>query len=384
MRCASPSGSSPPDLGRLILADNLAERLANRIAGAGPITVADYMTSALTDPDYGYYTRARPDGGEPLGAAGDFTTAPEISQLFGELIGAWLIDCWRQAGSPDPVNLVELGPGRGTLMADIMRVARPVPEWRSAIRLHLVEVNPSLRRRQGETLAGFAPHWHDALADVPDGPVMLVANEFLDALPIRQLVFWDGVWRERLVGWSQDAGFHFTLSPGPSALSLLVPPGLNAALGTVFELSPAAIAVTTEICRRIAAQGGAALVIDYGRATSGPGESLQAVRDHRMVPALQTPGEADLSAHVDFGAVARIGRETGVAVAGPETQGAFLSALGIALRAARVKERLTEARALDVDQAVSRLTHSDAMGDLFKVVAITAPGMVPAGFGLEP
>src|ERR1700733_9338869 len=226
MRCASLSGLSLPDLGRLNLDGNLAERLENRIAGAGPITVADYMASALTDPDFGYYTRARPDGGEPLGAAGDFTTAPEISQLFGELIGAWLIDCWRQAGSPDPVNLVELGPGRGTLMADIMRVAQHVPEWRNAIRLHLVELGPSFRQRQAETLTGVAPQWHEALATVPDGPVMLVANEFLDALPIRQLVFWDGAWRERLVGWSQDAGFHFTLSSGSSTLSLLAPRAL--------------------------------------------------------------------------------------------------------------------------------------------------------------
>jgi NADH dehydrogenase [ubiquinone] 1 alpha subcomplex assembly factor 7 len=241
----------------------------------------------------------------------------------------------------------------------------------------------SLRQRQAEALAGFEPHWHDALADVPDGPVMLVANEFLDALPIRQLVFWDGVWRERLVGWSQGAGFHFTLSPGPSALSLLAPRALQPARGAVFEISPAAIAVTAEISRRVVSQGGAALLIDYGRAESGLGESLQAVRRHTMVAALDTPGEADLTAHVDFAAVARIARESGVSVSGPTPQGAFLDALGIGVRADRLRQGLTADGAHDLDQAVHRLTHADAMGTLFKAVALTAPGIAPAGFGLE-
>ncbi len=362
---------------------SLTQRLADRIAAAGPITVADYMASALTDPDFGYYTQARLDGGDPFGAAGDFTTAPEISQLFGELIGAWLIDCWRQAGAPDPVNLVELGPGRGTLMADILRVARHAPDWRNAIRLHLVEVNPALRLRQAETLAGSEPHWHDAFATVPDGPIMLVANEFLDALPIRQLVFWDGVWRERLIGWSREAGFHFTLSSSPSTLSLVMPKGLNPAQGAVFEISPAAIAVTAEISRRVAGQGGAALLIDYGKAVSGLGESLQAVRRHTMVPALETPGDADLTAHVDFEVVGRTAHEAGAGVSGPATQGAFLDALGIGQRADRLRQGLMADSARALDLATHRLTHADGMGTLFKAVALTAPGIVPAGFGPE-
>jgi len=356
---------------------SLAERLAARIAATGPITVADYMASALSDPDFGYYARA---DSTPLGAPGDFTTAPEISQLFGELIGAWLIDCWRQAGSPDPVNLVELGPGRGTLMADIMRVARAVPEWRAAIRLHLVEINPALRRSQAAALAGEAPVWHDTPADIPDGPIMLVANEFLDALPIRQLVFWGGKWRERTVGWSAEAGFHFTLSPGVSALSLLMPPDLRPDQGAVFEISPAVFGAVTEIGRRIARHGGAALLVDYGRTASGLGESLQAVRRHRMVPVLETPGEADLSAHVDFGAVTRVAREAGATVAGPVTQGAFLEALGIGARADRLKQKAPRDKADALDAGVRRLTGADAMGTLFKAVAITAAGIVPAGF----
>ena len=233
-----------------------------------------------------------------------------------------------------------------------------MPEWLSAIRLHLVEVNPSLRQRQAKTLAGFQPHWHDTLANVPDGPVMLVANEFLDALPIRQLVFWDDMWRERLVGWSQDAGFHFTLSPGPSALSLLAPRALQPAHGAVFEISPAVIAATADISRRVVSQGGAALLIDYGRIESGPGESLQAVRRHAMVPALDRPGEADLTAHVDFAAVARIARESGASVSGPASQGAFLEALGIGMRAERLRQGRTGDGVRDLDQAVRRLSTS--------------------------
>ena len=263
------------------------------------------MAAALGDPEHGYYRQA-----DPLGAEGDFTTAPEISQLFGELIGAWLIDCWDQAGRPERVNLVELGPGRGTLMADILRVARQVPEWLKAAQIHLVEINPRLRQTQAASLAGHAPQWHETFATMPDGPVMLVANEFLDAQPIRQLVFRNGAWRERLVDWNGEAGFHFVPSAEQSPLSLLVPSGIPPAEGAVYELSPAVISIGTEIARRIAAQGGAALFVDYGRSAGAVGESLQAVRAHRMVEALTDPGEADLSAHVDFALLGPRGRAT--------------------------------------------------------------------------
>lgn len=360
---------------------SLAERLAARIAATGPITVADYMASALSDPDFGYYARA---DSTPLGAPGDFTTAPEISQLFGELIGAWLIDCWRQAGSPHPVNLVELGPGRGTLMADIMRVARAVPEWRAAIRLHLVEINPALRRSQAAALAGEAPVWHDTPADIPDGPIMLVANEFLDALPIRQLVFWGGKWRERTVGWSAEAGFHFTLSPGVSALSLLMPPDLRPDQGAVFEISPAVFGAVTEIGRRIARHGGAALLVDYGYDAVGYGETLQAVEAHGFTDTLADPGAADLSAHVDFAALAAAGKRGGAGVHGPVGQGALLMALGLAARAQALAARHPgEAAALQA--ALARLTGEAAMGTLFKALAflptaaVTAPGFADTG-----
>lgn len=354
----------------------LAKRLADRISRSGPITVADYMAAALSDPDYGYYRQS-----DPLGTGGDFITAPEISQLFGELIGAWLVDCWEQNGRPGRVNLVELGPGRGTLMEDILRVARHAPEWLKAVQLHLVEINPRLRQAQAEVLSAHAPLWHETLSTVPDGPIMLVANEFLDALPIRQLVFWNGAWRERLVGWDIAEGFKFVVSTGPSALSFLLPVNLPANQGGVYELSPAVIAVGTEIGRRITQHGGAALIVDYGRTASIAAETLQAVRTHRMVKVLDDPGAADLSAHVDFDLLSRVAGETGAAVAGPVSQGAFLNALGIGLRTDRLKRGLTADAAAALDQGARRLTHPEAMGQLFKVLAITPPGIAPAGLG---
>jgi NADH dehydrogenase [ubiquinone] 1 alpha subcomplex assembly factor 7 len=360
----------------------VAARLANRIARGGPITIADYMAAALTDPVDGYYRRA-----DPLGVGGDFTTAPEISQLFGELIGAWLIDCWIQAGRPPKVNLVELGPGRGTLMADALRIGGQMPDWLNAVELHLVEINPALRALQDKALSRYRPRWHDTLATVADGPVMLVANEFFDALPIRQLVFWDGTWRERLVDWSEDAGFHFAISPKPSSLAFLVPDGLPVEQGSLYELSPTVIATATAIAQRIADQGGAALIIDYGRMESGLGESLQAVKAHRMVPVLDNPGDADLSAHVDFGVLRRIANEAGAQPTGPVPQGRFLKALGIDVRAERLKRSRGQDVAAGLDQAVERLTGPTAMGRLFKAMAITSTTIVPAGFaptGSEP
>jgi NADH dehydrogenase [ubiquinone] 1 alpha subcomplex assembly factor 7 len=357
----------------------LAERLAARIVRAGPITVADYMAAALTDPDYGYYRRA-----DPLGAAGDFTTAPEISQLFGELIGAWLADCWIQMGRPPGVKLVELGPGRGTLMADALRVGRQVPEWLAAIDLHLVEINPALQRLQDTALSPYRPSWHDSLATVPDGPILLVANEFFDAMPVRQLVFWDGSWRERLVDWTAQTGFRFAISPAPSTLALLVPAWIVGEQGSLYEVSPTAIAMAADVARRVASLGGAALVIDYGRLDSALGESLQAVKAHKMVQVLDAPGTADLSTHVDFGGMKRIALEAGAKPAGPVPQRAFLLELGIYARVDRLKRGASAEVAGLLDQAVGRLTGADAMGGLFKAMAITSPEIAPAGFGPEP
>jgi NADH dehydrogenase [ubiquinone] 1 alpha subcomplex assembly factor 7 len=334
------------------------------------------MNAALIEPDYGYYRR-----NDPLGADGDFTTAPEISQLFGELIGAWLIDCWDRMGRPNPVNLVELGPGRGTLMADALRIGRAMPDWMAAIRFYIVEINPHLRELQASRLGDFKPQWRDNLSGVPEGPVLLVANEFLDAMPIRQLVISDGAWRERLIGWNAEAGFHFVLSQTPSSLGILVPAELSAQPeGAVFELSPAAIGVTAEIARRIVTWQGAALLIDYGRSRSACGETLQALRKHSMVAPLENPGEADLTAHVDFGACSRVAAEGGATIFGPTTQEKFLTEIGIGERAKRLKSRATPDQGMAIDTALDRLIDPSAMGTLFKVLALTSSGLIPEGF----
>ena len=357
----------------------LAERIARRIASTGPITIAEFMAAALADPEHGYYRTA-----DPLGRQGDFITAPEISQLFGELIGAWLIDCWDKLGRPNPVQLVELGPGRGTLLRDALRVGKLAPAWLAAIELHLVEINPELRRLQAEGLAPYAPTWHEGPDTIPDGPTLLVANEFFDALPIRQLVWAGDRWRERRIGWDPAGGLGFTLSRDASPLGALVPTQIPDLIeGAVYELSPAAIGVANEIARRLSRFGGAALIIDYGRTQPEIGDTLQAVRKHLRVGALDEPGTADLSAHVDFASLRRAAREAGSATFGPVTQRAFLVALGIEARARALCRNATPAQAAMIEKAVERLIGLDAMGALFKALAIAPPGTSPAGFPAE-
>ena len=361
----------------------LALKLAQRITEQGPIGIADYMAAALTDPEHGYYM-----GRDPLGAAGDFITAPEVSQMFGELIGLWCAETWARLGAPAPVALVELGPGRGTLMADALRAAHQVPAFADALRVHLVEVSPSLRARQEETLADVKPSWHESLAGVPDLPVLLIANEFFDALPVRQLVKQAGGWGERLVGPDTDReALAFTVSPADPAVESLVPEALrDAPPGSLFEAAPAGQAVAHEIGRRLAAPGraarsGAALIVDYGHEESALGETLQAVRCHAPHDVLSEPGTADLTCHVDFAALARAAQEAGAAAHGPVDQGTFLERLGIAARAARLMEKATPPQREDIRSARLRLTAPDRMGTLFKVLALTPAGLdPPAGF----
>ena len=363
----------------------LGRILARRIRQAGPLTVASFMAEALGHPAHGYY-RTR----DPLGQAGDFTTAPEISQMFGELVGLWCVELWQAMGTPAAVNLVELGPGRGTLMADALRAARLRPGFHAALRLHLVETSPPLREIQAATLRAAAPaltpSWHDSLADVPDGPLLLVANELFDALPIHQFQRTGDGWRERVVTLAgNDETLRFGLAPAGPALALLSPAQRAAPPGAIAEASPAAIALAADIARRVTAEGGAALVIDYGPAESAAGDSLQALRRHQPADPLATPGEADLTAHVDFAALARAAREAGAAVHGPVTQGAFLSRLGIEMRAARLAQRATASQAQDVRAALARLLGPAEMGTLFKVLAIAAPALpVPPGFDPPP
>ena len=354
----------------------LAGHLRRRIAAEGPLTVAEFMAEALGHPRHGYYTRR-----DPLGAAGDFITAPEISQMFGELIGLWCAVVWQDMGAPDPVVVVELGPGRGTLMADVLRAAATAPGFLGAARLHLVETSPVLRARQEEALAapvlGNAPVWHGSLDGVPEGPMLLVANEFFDALPVRQFQRTDEGWRERRVDAGEDGGFRFVVAP-PAPLDPLAMKRLaDAPEGGVIEVCPAGLALAGVIGGRVARHGGAALIVDYGPAESAAGETLQAVKGHAYHRVLETPGEADLTAHVDFAGLAAAAIESGAAAFGPVPQGTFLESLGIGARAEALRVGATAGQASDIRSAHRRLVDESEMGTLFKALAVAHPEMAP-------
>ena len=355
----------------------LAAVLAAEIAAHGPLTVAQYMAAALGHPRHGYYM-----SGDPFGRQGDFITAPEVSQLFGELIGLWCVVGWRQIGQPSPVQLVELGPGRGTLMADALRAISAAPDCRAALDIHMVETSPSLRDAQRETLDGVAVAWHDQLASAPEAPLLLITNELFDALPIHQFVRTVGGWRERLVDVDHaSGGFRFVLATGPTPALALVPDDIEAPPGAVAEVSAPAIAIAGEIGRRLATGGGAALIIDYGHAEPRTGATLQAVRRHAAHPVLEDPGAADLTAHVDFAMLARAAAAAGARAHGPLPQGRFLKALGIGARARALGESATPDQAREIASALRRLTHPREMGELFKVLALAHPDLgPPAGF----
>jgi NADH dehydrogenase [ubiquinone] 1 alpha subcomplex assembly factor 7 len=350
----------------------LTDHLRRRIEAQGPLSVADFMGDALGHPQFGYYMTR-----DPLGAAGDFITAPEISQMFGELIGLWCVVQWRSMGAPDPFRLVELGPGRGTLMADILRAAGGAsPEFTAALGVHLVETSPILRAAQAKALASIrpGPAWHERFDDVPGGPLIVIANEFFDALGVRQFERSSEDWRERLVDSDGD-GFCFILSP-PLESPPALPPGLGSLrVGDVVEVSPAGLEIAAALGRRLAATGGAALIIDYGHSQSAAGDTLQAVKGHAYFGVLDTPGEADLTAHVDFAALGRAAAAPGAAVYGPMGQGAFLDSLGLGARAATLIAETSPGRAREITAARARL--SGSMGELFKVMVFTAPGLLP-------
>jgi NADH dehydrogenase [ubiquinone] 1 alpha subcomplex assembly factor 7 len=346
-------------------ARSLADSFRRLIAATGPISLAQFMGEANAR----YYA-----GRDPLGSDGDFITAPEVSQMFGELIGLWLADLWRRAGSPGAVRYVELGPGRGTLAADALRA---MLRHGLAPQVHLVEGSPALRALQREAVP--EAEFHDDLAQVPaDAPLLLVANEFLDALPVRQLVKTGAGWREMMV--STDQAGRFVPVAGDRPMDAAVPETRrDADVGTVLETCPGAAAVVAEAARRLARQGGAALFIDYGHAAPRAGSTLQAVRVHRKVDPFADPGEADLTAHVDFATLAEVARAHGARWLGTVPQGAWLGALGIdarteALTAAAPGHREALMRARD------RLVGDEQMGQLFKVMGLVAPGW-PEGAG---
>ncbi len=342
----------------------------------GPISVADYMTLALGHPRYGYYM-AR----DPLGAAGDFITAPEISQMFGELIGLWCAVVWQQMGRPAPVLLVELGPGRGTLLADALRAARTRPDFAAALRVHLVETSPFLRKQQEMTLAkrhpGLKVEWHERLEDAPAvAPILVVANEFFDALPIRQYVRTGEGWWERRIGLGANAeGFAFALEKVdepdlPQAWAV-------AERGVIVETGAQGAALARTIGARTAQTGGAALVIDYGYTHPAPGETLQAVRHHVFQDILDRPGETDLTAHVNFAALAAAAEDGGARAYGPIAQGLFLSRLGIAARAQALMAGARRDQAASIASGLRRLVHPAEMGAMFKALALAHPHLPP-------
>ena len=308
-------------------------------------------------------------GRDPFGAGGDFTTAPEITQAFGECLGLWAAVTWTLMGSPASVVLAEAGPGRGTLMADALRaVGAMVPDFARAARLHLIETSPLLREAQRTRLPGAT--WHEDLSTLPDGPLILLANEFLDALPIRQFVRRGDAWMERWV-----AGGAFAERPAPDA-----PLPDAGEEGEIREMNEPALAFAAALGTRLSAGGGAALLIDYGPAESAPGSSLQAIRDRQAADPLAEPGHADLTAHVDFAALARSARAAGAAAHGPVPQGVFLNRLGLNSRAAALAASDAGRGARHLE-AAARLTAPEAMGRLFKALALSHPALpTPPGF----
>ncbi len=351
---------------------DLRDRLARRIRAEGPLSLADYMEAALWDKQQGYYaTRA------PIGAEGDFITSPEVSQVFGELIGLWCADLWQRMGKPDPVLVCELGPGNGTLMADFLRAARIVPAFRRAISLHLVERSPALRAIQEKRLAGEGAAWHEPVDQLPPGPLLLVANEFLDALPIRQFERLKDGWFERRIGLNQAGALAYVLDPARAAQDLPDWPE-----GSIAEICPEAREIARALGGRLKDEGGAALLIDYGYFPSAPGDSFQAVSRHRHFDPLTDPGGADLTAHVDFAALAVVATQAGARAWGPVTQGDFLKALGLAERARKLSAGKPANEAQAIEAACRRLIEPAQMGSLFKALALTHPSLpAPAGFG---
>ncbi len=351
---------------------SLTTLLADRIRLGGPISVADFMAEALFHPQLGYYTSR-----EPFGMAGDFTTAPEISQMYGEMLGLWCAVAWQMLGSPPRLILAEMGPGRGTLMSDMLRAAATMPAFCAALEIWLVETSPRLTARQAQTLAGHDVRWAERFEDLPDGPLLLVANELFDALPIRQFVKQNGQWFERMVTL-EPPGFAFTAGP-------LLAPDLPFDLleaaedGAIAETCPSGRALAQSIGARLSRQPGLALIIDYGHPRSAIGETLQTVRRHRFHPVLEDPGQADLTAHVDFEALARAAIPS--RAWGTVTQGTFLTRMGIETRAAMLSQGAGPKLAADIAGQLRRLIQPEEMGTLFKVLALAHPALpAPPGF----
>lgn len=353
-----------------ILMSDLKHSLIRMIEQGGPIDIGRYMSECLCHPLYGYYTRR-----DPFGVDGDFTTAPEISQMFGEMIGLCLADYWMRAGAPSDFVLLECGPGRGTLMADILRASKAVPGFHDAVHVCLMEVSPALREQQEQALSVYdLPHGVlscEGLDDVPGTwPVLALGNEFLDALPVRQFVRHQGGWRERVVGVDEAReGLCYGVAQAALDPLSIIPMGVQSvAEGNVYEFSPARLSFVEQLCGVLKERGGAALFLDYGELESKAGSSLHAIRAHEHVDVLAQPGECDLSANVDFEVLAARACELGASLHGMVEQGAFLQTLGIGQRAQALMQNSSGSQREDLEKALHRLTDSDQMGELFKVI----------------
>ena len=360
----------------------LQSEIKKLIKSSGPMPVWRYMELCLTHPSHGYYISR-----DPLGREGDFTTAPEVSQMFGELLGLWVGSVWKAMGSPSLLRLIELGPGRGTLMADALRALRVLPPLYQALSIHLVEINPVLREKQKAALSGVRIiAWHDSLDQVPNGPAVILANEYFDVLPIHQAVKRETGWHERTVEIDDGGKLAFGFAPDPMPrFEVLLPPLVRAApVGAVFEWRS-----DTEIMKiatRMRDQGGAALIIDYGHIRSDAGDTFQAIARHSFADPLKNPGQADVTAHVDFQALARAAEDLGARVHGPVPQGEFLKWIGIETRAVTLMAKASLEVSEDISSALKRLTGDGrgAMGSMFKVLAVSEPRLTAlAGFGDE-
>jgi NADH dehydrogenase [ubiquinone] 1 alpha subcomplex assembly factor 7 len=351
----------------------LLSEIKKLISSSGPMPVWRYMELCLLHPQYGYYISR-----DPLGREGDFTTAPEVSQMFGELLGLWAASVWKAIGSPGMLRLIELGPGRGTMMADALRALRVLPPLYQALNVHLVEINPVLREKQRTTLSGVRTiAWHNHIDEVPDGPCIIFANEYFDALPVHQMVKRETGWHERVVDLDENGTLIFGVESDPTPrFEVLLPPLVRAApVGAVFEWRP-----DTEImklARRVRDQDGAALIVDYGHMRSDAGDTFQAIARHSYTDPLKAPGQADLTAHVDFHAMARAAEDLGARVHGPVTQGEFLKQLGIETRAVSLMSKASHEVSEDIARALKRLIGGgrDGMGSMFKVLGISHPNL---------
>jgi NADH dehydrogenase [ubiquinone] 1 alpha subcomplex assembly factor 7 len=352
-------------------ASPLLAEIKKLIKSSGPMPVWRYMELCLMHPQHGYYVSR-----DPLGREGDFTTSPEISQMFGELLGLWSASIWRAIGSPPMLRLVELGPGRGTMMSDALRALRVLPALHQSLSIHLVEINPVLREKQSATLASVRNiFWHDSIDEVPEGPAVILANEYFDVLPVHQVVRRETGWHERVIELDDSGRLEFGAATDPiPRFDVLLPPLVRAApVGAVFEWRP-----DTEIMKiaaRIRDQDGAALIVDYGHLRSDAGDTFQAIARHSFTDPLKNPGQADVTAHVDFQALARAAEDLGARVHGPVTQGEFLKRLGIEARAAGLMAKATPEVSGDIAGALKRLTDSGrgGMGSMFKALAISEP-----------